>query len=237
MRFRWIVLLLAIVMTAVAFTTVAGFADDENTLSQQTASQSSQTIADENLLTVDDVDTPDNVKARGISKSKIKVTWDSVDNADGYKVYRYNKSKGRYTCIKTITDEDKCSYINSGLDANTKKTYKVSAYSLNDSEGFTESDLSSKARATTHPRTIKVKAYAYSGGGTTASGKKAEKGVIAVDPKVIRLGTRVYVPGYGYATAADTGGMIKGNVIDVYMNTNSDCIKWGVRYITIKVYD
>ncbi len=237
MRFRWIVLILAIVMTAVGFTTVAGFADDENTLSQQTASQSSQAITDENLLTADDVDTPDNVRARAISKSKIKVTWDSVDNADGYKVYRYNKSKGRYTCIKTITDEDKCSYINTGLDANTKKAYKVSAYALNDSEGFTESDLSKKAKATTYPRTIKVRAYAYSGGGTTASGKKAAKGVIAVDPKVIKLGTKVYVPGYGYATAADTGGMIKGNVIDVYMNTNSDCIKWGVRYITIKVYD
>lgn len=237
MRFRWIVLILAIVMTAVGFTTVAGFADDENTLSQKTASQSSQTIADENLLTADDVDRPDNVRARAISKSKIKVTWDSVDNADGYKVYRYNKSKGRYTCIKTITDEDKCSYINTGLDANTKKTYKVSAYALNDSEGFTESDLSKKAKATTHPRTIKVRAYAYSGGGTTASGKKAAKGVIAVDPKVIKLGTKVYVPGYGYATAADTGGMIKGNIIDVYMNTNADCIKWGVRYITIKVYD
>ncbi len=237
MRFRWIVLILAIVMTAVGFTTVAGFADDENTLSQQTASQSSQTIADENLLTADDVDRPDNVRARAISKSKIKVTWDSVDNADGYKVYRYNKSKGRYTCIKTITDEDKCSYINTGLDANTKKTYKVSAYALNDSEGFTESDLSKKAKATTHPRTIKVRAYAYSGGGTTASGKKAAKGVIAVDPKVIKLGTKVYVPGYGYATAADTGGMIKGNIIDVYMNTNADCINWGVRYITIKVYD
>ena len=108
---------------------------------------------------------------------------------------------------------------------------------MSDNDGFVESDLSKKAKATTHPRTIRVKAYAYSGGGTTASGKKAAKGVIAVDPRVIKLGTKVYVPGYGYATAADTGGMIKGNIIDVYMNTNSQCIKWGVRYITIKVYD
>lgn len=237
MRFRWISLLVAVMMITAVFSTVTGFADDENTLSQQTASQGSETIADDDLLTVDDVDAPDNVRARGISKSKIKVSWDSVDNADGYKVYRYNKSKGRYTCIKTITDEDKCSYTNTGLDTNTKKTYKVSAYALSDNDGFVESDLSKKAKATTHPRTIRVKAYAYSGGGTTASGKKAAKGVIAVDPRVIRLGTKVYVPGYGYATAADTGGMIKGNVIDVYMNKNSDCIKWGVRYITIKVYD
>ena len=213
MRFRWISLLVAVMMITAVFSTVTGFADDENTLSQQTASQGSETIADDDLLTADDVDAPDNVRARGISKSKIKVSWDSVDNADGYKVYRYNKSKGRYTCIKTITDEDKCSYTNTGLDTNTKKTYKVSAYALSDNDGFVESD------------------------GTTASGKKAAKGVIAVDPRVIKLGTKVYVPGYGYATAADTGGMIKGNIIDVYMNTNSQCIKWGVRYITIKVYD
>ena len=109
MRFRWISLLVAVMMITAVFSTVTGFADDENTLSQQTASQGSETIADDDLLTADDVDAPDNVRARGISKSKIKVSWDSVDNADGYKVYRYNKSKGRYTCIKTITDEDKCS--------------------------------------------------------------------------------------------------------------------------------
>ena len=90
MRFRWISLFVAVMMITMGFSTVTGFADDENTLSQQTASPSLETIADEDLLTADDVDMPDNVKAKGISKSKIKVTWDSVDNADGYKVYRYN---------------------------------------------------------------------------------------------------------------------------------------------------
>ena len=231
MRFRWISLLIAVMMIiTMSLSTVTVFADEENTLSQQTASQTSETVAES-------IDAPCNVKAKGISKSKIKVTWDSVDNADGYKVYRYNKSKDKYTCIKTIKNKDKCSYINSGLDTNTKKTYRVSAYMKNESGIITESNLSAKAKGTTYPRTIKVKAYAYSGGGTTASGKKATKGVIAVDPEVIKLGTKVYIPGYGYATAADTGGMIKGNIIDVYMNTNAGCIKWGVRYITIKIYD
>jgi 3D (Asp-Asp-Asp) domain-containing protein len=49
----------------------------------------------------------------------------------------------------------------------------------------------------------------------TAIGMRAGKGVIAVDPKVIKLRSKVYVPGYGLAVAGDTGGAIKGNIIDL----------------------
>jgi len=80
-----------------------------------------------------------------------------------------------------------------------------------------------------------VKAYSYTGGGTTASGLPAAVGRIAVDPGVIPLGTRVYVEGYGFATAADTGGNIKGNTIDVYYNSESQCRQWGCRHITIYI--
>ncbi len=80
-----------------------------------------------------------------------------------------------------------------------------------------------------------VKAYSYTGGGRTASGLPAAHGRIAVDPSVIPLGTRVYVEGYGFAVAADTGGNIKGNTIDVYFNARSSCIQWGCRHITIYI--
>lgn len=80
-----------------------------------------------------------------------------------------------------------------------------------------------------------VKAYSYTGGGRTASGLPAAVGRIAVDPSVIPLGTQVYVEGYGFATAADTGGNIKGNTIDVYYNSESQCRNWGCRYITIYI--
>ena len=63
----------------------------------------------------------------------------------------------------------------------------------------------------------------YGCSGTTAIGLKAGYGVIAVDPKVIPLGSKVYVPGYGVAIAGDTGGAIKGNVIDL----GFDSIKTG----------
>ena len=117
-----------------------------------------------------------------------------------------------------------------------KKIYKVAAYITADGKTVT-GDKSAKVSATTNPRTIRVKAYAYTGGGYTASGLKARRGLIAVDRNVIRLGTKVYVPGYGYAVAADTGGAIKGNIIDCYMNSMSDCTAWGVRFVTIRIYD
>lgn len=57
------------------------------------------------------------------------------------------------------------------------------------------------------------------GRGLTALGLKARYGVAAVDPKFIPLGTRLYIEGYGYATAADTGGAIKGNRIDLCVDS------------------
>ncbi len=56
---------------------------------------------------------------------------------------------------------------------------------------------------------------ASAGGGTTATGTGVYKGIVAVDPRVIPLGTRMYIPGYGYGLAADTGGGIIGNMIDL----------------------
>jgi uncharacterized protein YabE (DUF348 family) len=59
--------------------------------------------------------------------------------------------------------------------------------------------------------------------------------VIAVDPSIIPLGTKVYVEGYGYAIAADTGGAINGYKIDVYFPTKAEAFRWGVRKVKIKI--
>lgn len=59
--------------------------------------------------------------------------------------------------------------------------------------------------------------------------------VIAVDPTVIPLGSKVYVEGYGYATAADTGGAIKGNKIDLFFANEEDAVNWGVKQVNVKV--
>jgi 3D (Asp-Asp-Asp) domain-containing protein len=71
--------------------------------------------------------------------------------------------------------------------------------------------------------------------GYTATGMKAGRGVIAVDPRVIPLGTRVYVDGYGYAIAADTGGAIKGRIIDVCFPTRREALQWGRRMVKVRI--
>ena len=78
-------------------------------------------------------------------------------------------------------------------------------------------------------------ATAYCLGGTTATGMRVGRGVIAVDPRVIPLGTRVHVSGYGDAIAADTGGAIQGNRIDVWLPCG-EAYAWGVRSVTVTVY-
>lgn len=83
-------------------------------------------------------------------------------------------------------------------------------------------------------------ATAYSGDRTTATGRSPVRNpggmsTIAVDPSFIPLGSKVYVEGYGYAIAADTGGAIKGNIIDLFLNSSSECWSWGRRPVTVLV--
>lgn len=79
--------------------------------------------------------------------------------------------------------------------------------------------------------------------GITASGMKARRGVIAVDPKVIPLGTRLYVAAadgswtYGYCIAGDTGGAIKGNKIDLFFDTAAEVRKFGVRNARVYILE
>ncbi len=66
----------------------------------------------------------------------------------------------------------------------------------------------------------------------TATGMRAGKGVIAVDPKVIPLGSKVYIPGYGVAVAGDTGGSIKGNIIDLGFD-DARTSGWSAKFVDI----
>ncbi len=90
--------------------------------------------------------------------------------------------------------------------------------------------------ARTGTRPLLVDAVAYHLSGTTASGLPAGVGVIAVDPSVIPLGTRVFIPGYGPAVAADVGSAIVGNIIDLWMPTIAQARAWGRRTVTITIY-
>ncbi len=111
----------------------------------------------------------------------------------------------------------------------------------------------SRGGKVTYKDSIRMRATAYTsdyestgkgpgdaGFGITATGTVAKRNSnsyssVAVDPRVIPLGTKLYIEGYGYAVAEDTGGAIKGNRIDLYVNSNSEANNWGVRWVNVYV--
>jgi 3D (Asp-Asp-Asp) domain-containing protein len=87
-----------------------------------------------------------------------------------------------------------------------------------------------------HAYRLRVDAVAYHLTGRTALGMPVRRGVVAVDPSLIPLGTRMHVPGYGQSVAADVGTAIKGPIIDLWMATDKAARKWGRHTVTITVY-
>jgi len=85
-------------------------------------------------------------------------------------------------------------------------------------------------------RTLTVSATGYSIRGRTATGIPTAPGVVAVDPSVIPLGTRLTIPGYGVGIAADTGGAVQGNTIDVWFPTAALALQWGRRTVTVTIH-
>ncbi len=100
--------------------------------------------------------------------------------------------------------------------------------------------VSSTSSSGTYLSTFSMTATAYTGGSYTAMGLKPVRdpnglSTISVDPNVIPLGSKVYVEGYGYAIASDTGGAIKGNKIDLYMNSLQECYSFGRRTVILHI--
>lgn len=85
-------------------------------------------------------------------------------------------------------------------------------------------------------RRMTVSATGYCLRGTTATGIPVGWGVIAVDPSVIALGTRMFVPGYGEGVAADTGSAVRGAIIDLWFPTCAQALQWGLRTVTITLH-
>lgn len=101
--------------------------------------------------------------------------------------------------------------------------------------------LDSNGIPTNYKYTISGRSAAYCiPGGTTSTGKKVKPGYVAVDPNKIPYGTKMYIVSddgivYGYAIAADTGSFSSSIIVDLYMNSTSQCYSWGSRNVTIYV--
>jgi 3D (Asp-Asp-Asp) domain-containing protein len=217
------------------------------------------TIADPSATAIVAEPEPDTtLKAKATGRGHIKLTWKKVSDSEGYVIYRSTKANKKGEKIYSTSKSSKKSYTDK--KAKVKKTYYYSidviepepevitadpalltatadASAIAEDEDFVNPDVVKVKNKLNVKKTLKVKAYAYTGGGHTASGKKAQEGRIAVDPKVIKLGTWLYVEGYGLCQACDTGGAIKGKTIDVYFDKLNECYKWGVKYPKVYVLE
>lgn len=147
--------------------------------------------------------------------------WTSIDK----KTYFFNRENGKHTGICTLSNGktynfDKNGVVKSGI---VKKDGKILYFN-------------ERGKLTSTGKSYKSNASAYSGHSITSTGQKPKWGTIAVDPKVIPYGTKVYIPYFDKVFVAnDCGGAIKGTKIDIYMNSNKECYKFGRRNIEIIV--
>lgn len=108
-------------------------------------------------------------------------------------------------------------------------------------KNYNDGEIAGVVGGYAYSRVISAKATAYCDHGKTASGIQSKVGVVAVDPRVIPLGTRLYIESadgswnYGVCLAGDTGGLIKGNRVDLFYNTYGECIQFGRRACNIYV--
>ena len=101
-------------------------------------------------------------------------------------------------------------------------------------------DVKAATNSTSENKEVICYTTAYTGGGKTFLGLTCARNAdgistISVDPNVIPLGSMLYIEGYGYAVAADTGSSIKGNKVDVYFNTLQECYDWGTRNVKVTI--
>lgn len=131
-------------------------------------------------------------------------------------------SKLKNNTVANVTNTENTSEVTNETDAKSKKLVKKTAKSTAvSSEGF-----------------MTFTATAYCLRGKMANGSYVRRGVVAADPRVLPLGTRIYLNGSGWSgsyVVADTGGVIKGRIIDVWVPTCGEAKRFGRRKVSVKV--
>lgn len=164
------------------------------------------------------------VKQKGVNGEKKHVY--SVNYEDGVEVAR--------TLTETVVTKEAQNEIT--LVGTKKRAVSSASYGKK---------LSKEELAGAKCITVKATAYSSScdGGAVTCLGKIPSYGTVAVDPRVIPLGTKMYIVSpdgnyvYGYCVAGDTGGAIKGNKVDLFMNSSSACKAFGRRTMLVYILD
>lgn len=168
------------------------------------------------------------VNGKKKSETVKSISYKAVDVVSAPKYYGSEKS-GRSVNSKSVKNAKKYSQLNTVSQLTPSKDFKL------DKNGV----------PLNYKRKITGTASAYSCGTHTATGKRVKPGYIAVNPKQIPYGTKLFIRTpdgkyiYGYASAEDTGGFVSwGNTLaDLYMRSERDCINFGRRTIEIYVLD
>lgn len=176
-------------------------------------------------------------------------------------VYKITKSDGNEVSRELVSSEVSKEPINEVILTGTKQNQAVlhkkqalasAGSNFRNSQEDVAAASSNNGKDFSYSRVLTVTATAYdpspstnAGYSKTAYGLTPQYGVVAVDPNVIPLGTKLYIESsdggaswvYGYCIAGDTGGAIKGNKVDLCYNTKAECIQFGRRSATVYVLD
>lgn len=166
-------------------------------------------------------------KDNSLPKGVTKVTQEGKEGRKTIiyeEIYRDGKLVSRVADKEIIREEA----VNKVVTKGTGTSYVATYTSLSENTSTSKSNVSGSKMV--------VSATAYSGDSITATGTTPKWGTIAVDPSIIPYGTKVYIPKFNMTfVAEDCGGGIKGNRIDIFMNSSSACYNWGVRSIDIYI--
>lgn len=152
-------------------------------------------------------------------------------NGEKEYVYKVTYTDGKETARELISETVTKEPVDKVIKVGTKKKAAVTT----------------SATPTSYKKMLTMRATAYTygddGGNRTCTGVRPYKGIVAVDPSVIPLGTKLYIETsdgkyiYGNAVAADIGGAINGNKIDVFLESNSECRAFGRRTVNVYILD
>lgn len=159
--------------------------------------------------------------------------WKKVDLDEAKASRREDSAEGSRGSIARRTDEKTPGSVGRSADPTVKADDLAPSDEVSDERLLALSD-----RGTARTLTMEATAYGpplFPEGQTTKRGDPVGPGSIAVDPSVIPLGTRLFVEGYGFGIANDTGALIVGDRIDVWLPSEKKCLEWGRRRVKVTV--
>ncbi len=187
-------------------------------------------------------DATDRVETKDVQSTERRTDLSKIEKA--VKTEKTKENKVIKTPAVEDKDEVKETSVKSPIEEEVNKNTETAVTS--EVEEVDEEINTSAENSEQDEKIITVKATAYTadcegGTGVTYTGidlkANPNQKVIAVDPSVIPLGTKVYVEGYGHAIAGDIGGAIKGNKIDVFIPSQSEAEDWGIKTVDVKILE